>query len=299
MQNDNAHSSQPTNQSATQTAPSGDEAAIAEIRAELDRSIRKAKAVVEAGDSSEFLKHRAYETAVRYLKDFENADPAWLLAERRERARQQEESRREGEERERQQRWKETIEERGIRYRNCTLASFQCTCEKQTAAVEVLKSYCADMPTRVQAGSGIVLIGPAGNGKDHLATAVMRTAVLRYGIGVRWTSGPDLWEFMRDGMKSEEGEGRRLRDFIGAQILVISDPALPGQPLTAYQSDVLYRVVDSRYNNLRPTFVTANVKDRLGLEQLLGGAVVDRITDGALIVACDWPSYRKPEGRRP
>jgi len=270
---------------------------LREIANKITSTTARAQSVVDAGDSEDPFKHRAFQLATQYLETLGTETPESILAERRELEKRRKTEDEDRERRGRQGKWLAIVSERGKRYANCSLATYDAATEPQRVAVEQIRAWITDLPKKLETGAGLVLIGPAGTGKDHLAAAVMRAAVLHFGIDVKWTNGPDLWESIRDGIKSQDSEWERIKDYAREKLLVISDPALRGQPLTTFQGDVLYRIVDARYNNLRPTVFTANVQDRTELEGLLGGAVVDRITDGALVIRCDWPSYRKPESK--
>ena len=89
-------------------------------------------------------------------------------------------------------------------------------------------------------------------------------------------------------------------------ILVISDICLllvPGSDrskgvITDYVAGCLLRVIDERYRNMKPTWVTANVTGGTELADRLAAAIADRLKDQVLCIACNWPSYRKPRGAK-
>lgn len=186
------------------------------------------------------------------------------------------------------------IRDRGSRYKDCTIANYVVANEKQKAVVDAILEYGKSLADRVAAGEGLLLIGTAGTGKDHLVAALLRHAVFSGGLTVKWQAGPDIWATFRDAIGSETNEKSVVEKYTWPKLLAISDPALRGQPLTNFQADVLYRIVDRRYSERKPTIATANVKDRKELESLVGAATVDRLTESATVLACDWPSYRKP-----
>lgn len=189
--------------------------------------------------------------------------------------------------------WKQLIAIRGERYERCRLANFQAETDPQQRVVQALRDYGADICEHVTAGQGIVLFGPSGTGKDHLLTALMRLAMFQAGLSVEWRSGPALWSELYDRMTIRDRTEREfLRPLIRAEVFALSDPTAQGAPLTDYQAGMLYRIIDERYNRQRPVWLTVNVSSRRELEELLGVPVVERLIHGALILPCNWPSYR-------
>ena len=111
--------------------------------------------------------------------------------------------------------------------------------------------------------------------------------------GVKWIQGPKLFAKFRDAMSDAETESRTRRPFSAARLLLISDVCRAGCQLTDYQRSALYDVIDSRYSNRRPTWITTNAANRDELETMLGDDIADRLLDGALVVPCIWDSFRR------
>jgi hypothetical protein len=53
--------------------------------------------------------------------------------------------------------------------------------------------------------------------------------------------------------------------------------------------------VDYRYSHRKPIWLTLNVADGAEAELRMGAQTVDRLRDGALVLFCNWPSYRKAD----
>ena len=80
-------------------------------------------------------------------------------------------------------------------------------------------------------------------------------------------------------------------------VLVIDDLLPPGTAsLSDFQAQVLLRVVDERYRERRPTFVTLNALTGEEAQARFGGAILDRLRSNALCLKCDFASFRKPLG---
>lgn len=201
-------------------------------------------------------------------------------------------------ERERENNWSDLRNEAGARYVNCRLSSFKIhdkpeIGERQKKIVSELEEYCRTISERRDSCEGIVLYGPVGTGKDHLAFAVARAIVGSFGR-VRWVRGQDWFGSLRDGMDSGTPEAHTLNEMILPPWLVLSDPLPPAGSLTTYQTSMLFRAIDERYSSGRPTIVTINVADDAEADSRLGAAVWDRLCHGAWKLHCKWGSHRKP-----
>ena len=192
--------------------------------------------------------------------------------------------------------WTAYIRARGQRYERCRLANYETGNPRQTAAVQKLLAYAESCQERIAAGVNVVLYGGSGTGKDHLVTGLVHATIKRYSETwqpeIHWQSGPGLFAECRKAIADEADDP--LRKYRRAAVLVVSDLIPPCGTLTDYQSDVVYRLLDARYNDLRPLWVTLNVKDRAALNAAIGVAAADRLIDGAVVIPCDWDSYRKP-----
>jgi len=180
----------------------------------------------------------------------------------------------------------------GARYRNCTLNSFRCDAPAQRHAVEQLRQYVDDWADRRRHGHGIMAIGGVGGGKDHLLIATARELIQQHGVTVRWVSGPKLFSGSRANMGANEEKW--IGQYVYAPLLILSDPLPPRGGLTDHQAATVQLIVDERYRAQRPTWATINVADSREADERMGASIVDRLSDGALIVRCNWRSYRKP-----
>jgi DNA replication protein DnaC len=184
----------------------------------------------------------------------------------------------------------------GRRYESARFTNYQITCQAQEDAVNRLKDYRKHMPERVAGGSGIVLLGPPGTGKDHLLVALGGYAIEVHGMTIKWTNGVELYGRFRDRMdrKGDESELDLINELARPDILYISDPLPPNGPLSEFQQTSLYRIIDSRYRHQRPTWCSINVANHDEAVQRMGAATVDRLRDDALTILCNWKSHRQP-----
>jgi len=182
----------------------------------------------------------------------------------------------------------------GVRYEHVTLENFELTGKRQRTALAQLKVYQKRLGEHLAAGNGLLLYGPAGTGKDHLVVALARQAILRHGYLVRYVSGPVLFRRLRQAIDERTDEWQVIARFVHAPLLVLSDPLPPAGQLTDYQAAVLYELIDRRSRQLHSTWATLNVSSAVEADQRLRPQIVDRLQDRALVVHCNWPSWRRP-----
>lgn len=176
----------------------------------------------------------------------------------------------------------------------------------QRDVVGMVTEWAEGFEQRVKRGEGLVLMGPVGTGKDHLAFGAVARGVSTTGASALWVACRELFGASRDAMSGDEAERRFVRTYVSPDVLILSDPTPPvGDGLTSWQSDVLFRIVDTRWRSLKPTVVTANFADDRDAENAVGAPTWDRITDRAFVALTNWGSFRKsvrrlePKGGRP
>ena len=188
--------------------------------------------------------------------------------------------------------WNDLVKNRGLRYKQCRLSNYDAHNEKQKQVIERLTKFAECIVDHTSSGNGVILFGPKGTGKDHLMMSMAFAATANH-LKVHWVNGADMRGDVRDQTRNDELEGDYASRLIRKQILWISDPLPVTGNLTDAQQDRLFRILDGRYSNLRPTWVTVNVSSRDELEQRLGPQNADRLRDGAVALFCDWPSHRE------
>ena len=180
----------------------------------------------------------------------------------------------------------------GKRYANVTLDGFDTRHDAQKDVLKHVRDYSENIEQRVASGSGLFLIGPPGTGKDHLAIAVLLAAAAK-GISVHWADGMELFAGARDNIDANRTEAAWLSTYTSPTMLAISDPVPPlGSVKEGFQLATLFSIIDRRYRDMKPTLMTLNVNDRDEAEKRMAPNIVDRLAHGALVLRCDWPSYR-------
>lgn len=187
------------------------------------------------------------------------------------------------------QRAMDLVTSAGERYRGCTLESFHCDEPQQRRVVAAITDYI-----KSEAADNVILYGPVGTGKDHLAFALCRSAV-KSGRTVRWINGQKWFGIVRDAIDTEKSEASLITDLSRSDVLCLSDPLPPVGSLTQFQATMLYRVVDARYSKGLPTVCTINVATDAEADERMGPATWDRLCHSAWKLFCNWESYRAPK----
>lgn len=191
-------------------------------------------------------------------------------------------------------------QELGKRYSGCSIENWQMSDKpevksKQMSVLEKLNCYRESLSCVISQGSGLTLFGSIGTGKDHLMSALIFDA-MRCGFTVEWRDGNRLYRDLRTVVSENATEADMIDPLISADVFAISDPLPPQGKLSPFIIEKLFSVVDRRHREQKATWLTLNVKSRNEADERLSPQIVDRITDGALCLACEWPSYRL--GRR-
>jgi DNA replication protein DnaC len=182
----------------------------------------------------------------------------------------------------------------GARYAECSWESYVATTPEQRVALEQCIDYFDHFPMHARQGAGLILIGPPGTGKDHLLIATAKRIMDRYlKCKIRYRDGMSVVSELRS-HKYDEDETSRIAELYAApSLLCLSDPVPPSGELDDFDKRCMYRVIDRRYRESLPTCATLNVASRKELDLKIGTQVADRLCDRAVVVKCNWESFRK------
>lgn len=140
----------------------------------------------------------------------------------------------------------------------------------------------------------ILIAGPCGTGKSHIAQALGHIAV-RNGYDVLFTTQTKLLGQLHAARATGTFE-RRFQMFVKAPLLIIDDFGL--KPMAPPHDEDFHDLIAERYER-SATIVTSNLDfsewgDAFP-NRLLGAATLDRLRHAAYRVILDGESYRKPK----
>jgi|SRR5687767_3004321 DNA replication protein DnaC len=145
------------------------------------------------------------------------------------------------------------------RYARCTLENFLLyPNEKLTIAIAQAKKFADAFPA-VQ--KGLCLIGPPGIGKTHIAVAVLRRLVIEKRARGLFYDTRDLLRVIRSTYNPvvRTAEMDILRPVMNAELLVLDD--LGAEKPSEWVAETMSLIVNTRYNERRPTIFTTNYED--------------------------------------
>lgn len=135
----------------------------------------------------------------------------------------------------------------------------------------------------------LLLEGPYGCGKTHLAAAIANFAV-EMGVPTLFLTVPDLLDMLRFAYGAEDTTfEQRFDEIRNAQLLILDD--FGTQNATGWAQEKLFQIINYRYINKLPLVVTTN----LSLSEI-EGRIRSRLQDPELVsdVRINAPDYRRP-----
>jgi DNA replication protein DnaC len=186
----------------------------------------------------------------------------------------------------------------GKRYVRCRLDTFRCDGENAAAkqkAVDQCREYVNQFADHYEAGRSLVVIGPKGTGKDHLVSAVVREIARRLGKpgAVIFRDGLTLYSEFKSAFDQVGSQDAIVAKYVAPKLFAVSDPVPPSGPLSNYDQQIILRIIDGRYRECRPIAVTVNCATRAEMATRMGAQATDRLFDCAIVVPCNWPTFRE------
>lgn len=139
----------------------------------------------------------------------------------------------------------------------------------------------------------VLLVGPAGVGKSHVAQAIGERAC-RQGHTVCYVTAHHMLAQLR-AARADQSLDRRMLRFTAPDLLILDDLGL--RPLDGDEPIDLYEIIRQRYER-GSIVITSNraVKEwyPLFLDDLMASAAMDRLLHHAHVVVMDGDSYRNP-----
>lgn len=183
----------------------------------------------------------------------------------------------------------------GDRFKNSTFDNF-IPREGTENIFLITKEYAKNFEIK---GDGLLLWGLPGNGKSHLAGAIANYLNSK-GYLIIFVNVPEFFQRIRASFnnKKNESEDELINSLIQSDLLILDE--IGNKKVSAYEGDVLYRIVDGRYRRNKKTIYTSNLSPSELSEQLkpaddlakTGEKLIGRIVETSLPVENKATNYR-------
>lgn len=160
------------------------------------------------------------------------------------------------------------------RYQECLLENFLPRRKHPTLgkAKTMASRFVEEYPL---VDSGLLILGPCGVGKTHLAVSIIQALMLRYET---WCVFYDFRELLKQIQGSFNPEMRAtewqiLEPVLQCRVLLLDD--LGAERPTDWVRDTFAYIINHRYNQKRTTIITSNFED--------GDATRRKLPDGSVV----------------
>ena len=174
-----------------------------------------------------------------------------------------------------------------LRFKSCSFDNFQKTKEK-----EIALDYVKNFQDRQKQGTSLVFCGTTGTGKTHLASALSFYLIENFQTKILYTKAFDVLREVKETYnKSSKKTFSDVQDkHAKVDLLIIDEVGV--QFGTETEKQILFEIINERYENLRPTILITNLS-LTNLKEFAGDRVIDRMKEnGGKIVVFTGESFR-------
>lgn len=178
------------------------------------------------------------------------------------------------------------------RFEGATLENYQVHTNAQRSVLDFFSEYAREFSIAAKTGRSAIMVGGVGTGKTHLAIAVAKAVILQE-YSAKYTTVQRIVRALKDtwNRQTNETESDIIRRFSQPSLLIIDEVGV--QFGSEFEKQILFDVVNERYENRKPTIMLSNVQVN-ELVGFVGERVIDRMReDGGKVIPFSWGSYRK------
>jgi DNA replication protein DnaC len=181
------------------------------------------------------------------------------------------------------------------RYRDCSFGDFACHNASLKKAHQQAREFADAYPF---VDAGLLFLGNSGSGKTHLAIAILNELTRTKGRFGLYVDFSELLMRIQSTFKSDSTESKEdvITPYAEVELLVLDE--LGATKPSDFARDMLYALLNTRYNRKRVTIATSNYMDELGvgerekLEDRIGYRLRSRLHEMCQTVVVAAEDYR-------
>jgi DNA replication protein DnaC len=192
------------------------------------------------------------------------------------------------------------LEEAGIpkRYQQCVFSAFQSVPGSEINAALMLASAFAREYPEEDRRNGLLLVGPVGVGKTHLAVSLAHALIEEKGVSCRFCDYRELLKRIQATFDSSNPatEAGVVAPLLDTEVLILDDVGV-GRA-TEWALETLHYILNTRYSQERTTILTTNYEDaeapgRPSLKEAVGERLYSRLFEMCRLVPMHGDDFRR------
>lgn len=178
------------------------------------------------------------------------------------------------------------------RFRDHGFETYRPETPEADRVLRICKAYAERFEERLLVGGCLILCGYAGTGKTHLACAIANHVMHALEKTAAFITVMDAVRSVQEtyGKNSETTTRQAIARLAEPDLLILDE--VGAQLGTEHEKQVLFDVINRRYEQMRPTILISNL-DAPGLTTFVGERVMSRMQEsGGAVLGFTWNDYR-------
>ena len=239
------------------------------------------------------VKHNVAYTSTNYIGDHWTECPKCMIEIRDAETKKQIERDKQAALEREQRKWMSKIKGAAIpeRFKDRTLDSYIAKTTGQKDALAFAKEYAENFDQVLKTGRSCIFVGKPGTGKTHLAIGIA-LSIMQHQQSALFVTVQRLIRRVKDSWYTkEETESEVIDAYASPDLLILDEVGV--QFGSEFEKQVLFDVLNERYENLKPSILLSNIPSEQ-LSDYLGERVTDRLRENkGRMIGFNWDSYRK------